>query len=115
MLLPKALRLLLLLVDTNAAPVKVTKAACSNHASMPIIHVLADVTTIVAAQGSTKHVMPIICSPAGASVGTFTDGAALLLPGSMKVTMITSNKAVSAYPNTLIYLQLIATKTVYLA
>ena len=109
MLLPKALRLLLLLVDTNAAPVKVTKAACSNHASMPIIHVLADVTTIVAAQGSTKHVI------IGASVGTFTDGAALLLPGSMKVTMITSNKAVSAYPNTLIYLQLIATKTVYLA
>ena len=57
-------------VATNASPVKVAKAACSNH-EMPIIHALADVTSIVAAQGSSKHVMPIIhVPPVGAGSGT---------------------------------------------
>jgi hypothetical protein len=60
-------------VATNASPVKVAKAAFSYH-EMPIIHALADVTSIVAAQGSSKHIMPIIhVPPAGA--GTCTDGA----------------------------------------
>jgi hypothetical protein len=64
-------------VATNAAPVKVIKAACSNH-EMPIIH-------IPPAQGTNSarstRTMPIIHIP----VGTGTDGgggAAAAAPGT---------------------------------
>lgn len=81
----------------NAAPVKVIKAACSNHA-MPVIHAPP-------AQGTNSarstHLLPIIHIPIVTGIGTDGGGAdaarvLLLLPGPMKkVTGVTPRNQLS--------------------
>jgi hypothetical protein len=63
-------------VATNAAPVKVIKAACSNHA-MPVIH--APPTQGKKSAHST-HVLPIIHIPV--VTGTDSGGGAAAAPGA---------------------------------